>query len=51
MAAQATESDNLHAATRTPALIINRAESFGAINEGPQSAMRSLSAMSKDPAS
>jgi hypothetical protein len=24
---------------------------FGAINEGPQSAMRSLSAMSKDPAS
>lgn len=27
------------------------ADSFGAINEGPQSAMRSLSAMSKDPAS
>jgi hypothetical protein len=29
-----------------------RSESaFGAINEGPQSAMRSLSAMTKDPAS
>jgi hypothetical protein len=29
----------------------DRAEPFGAINEGPRSAMRSLSAMSKDPAS
>jgi hypothetical protein len=27
MPAQATESDNLHAATNTPQLIINRAES------------------------
>ena len=47
-----TELIHMSTSYGAPGLRVMSTESaFGAINEGPQSAMRSLSAMTKDPAS